>query len=62
MHWVTQKCPNVNWIVKTDDDIVINVYEVDKYIKENHDMKDLAKYHCLVWTRMKILRDPSSKW
>lgn len=64
MNWVVKKCMDVDFIVKTDDDILINLFPLAKYLKENEALKKEAKYHCLFWSEngMVIDRNPDSKW
>ena len=63
--WVSEYCEQAEFVVKTDDDIYVNIYEVynitRSYINANHFQRNkfLLGY---VIRGMPIKRDPSSKW
>ena len=64
MTWVAKNCPNVDFVVKTDDDIIINMFPLAQYLNEAPEMKTMNKFQCLLWSEkgMKIERNPDSKW
>ena len=64
LKWITNHCPQARYILKTDDDIFVNIFNVAKHILSIHNHeKDVKKMLlCLVWYRMKVVRDPKSKW
>lgn len=64
MNWVVLNCPDVDFIVKTDDDMVINMFELSEHLERNRDLRKVPKYQCLVWgeDQMVIYRDPEHKW
>ena len=67
MHWITSNCAQVPWIVKTDDDILVDIFGLQKYLEEQSQLlleqeKTVPTYHCLLWRRMLIMRDEKSKW
>ncbi|XP_060562081.1 beta-1,3-galactosyltransferase 1-like [Ruditapes philippinarum] len=59
--WLTERCRNAKYIIKTDDDIVINLFTVfqssmlDISVNQNH-------VHCLRFYNPPIVRAKSSKW
>ncbi|XP_045210740.2 UDP-GalNAc:beta-1,3-N-acetylgalactosaminyltransferase 1-like [Mercenaria mercenaria] len=59
--WATKRCRNAKYVIKTDDDIVINMFRVFK-----SDIRVMAlnwnHVHCLRHTRAIILRGKCSKW
>ena len=62
MQWISDECRQVPFILKTDDDICINIFQVAKYLELPERKSDSNLYHCLLWSRMQIIRDPKSKW
>ncbi len=65
MKWITEYCPNVKFILKVDDDIVVNTFlllkhlrKVDKYQFNNNNRTIM----CRVWDKMQVMRNNKSKW
>ena len=58
-HWINQlDRKNLKWIMKIDDDIMVNFTKLDDYlIKENNDA-----INCAVLEHNQVRRNPSSKW
>lgn len=63
--WVSEFCDQAEFVVKTDDDMFIDLYEVyyltRKYLTSSHYTKNRFLL-CPVWRGLPILRDPNSKW
>ena len=63
--WASQFCSQAEFVVKTDDDVFVDLYEVfaltRKYMNTSHFKKD-SFLLCPVWINMQIERDPASKW
>lgn len=57
--WTVDNCPDVKHVIKMDDDIVVNVYRLDAYLK---DSSAQDAFHCLTWHRMGVVRDKNSPW
>ncbi|XP_045211240.2 beta-1,3-galactosyltransferase 1-like [Mercenaria mercenaria] len=59
--WATERCRNAKYVIKTDDDIVINMFRIFKSdihmmsLNQNH-------VHCLRLTRSIVFRVKRSKW
>ena len=54
------KLPDLKWIMKIDDDMMVNFTKLDNYLsKENINHEAL---HCPVNSGMPALRDYKSKW
>ncbi|XP_045211243.2 beta-1,3-galactosyltransferase 1-like [Mercenaria mercenaria] len=59
--WATERCRNAKYVIKTDDDIVINMFRIFKSdihmlsVNQNH-------VHCLRLTRSIVFREKRSKW
>ena len=52
MKWVDEHCSHVENLVKTDDDIAVDVFRLDKYLakmRKAHDMSRYRKFHCYKW-------------
>ncbi|XP_053618661.1 beta-1,3-galactosyltransferase 5-like, partial [Plodia interpunctella] len=63
LKWVTHHCPMVKYIVKTDDDTVVNIYEVWKFLRDvlsPFGTKGLIACHLYKETRVE--RTGNSKW
>ena len=54
------KLPDLKWIMKIDDDMMVNFTKLDNYLsKENINHEAL---HCPINSGMPALRDYKSKW
>ncbi len=76
LKYVAENCPHVPYVLKTDDDVFVNVFSLARHLYGKPTLQELsqrqgsengckARGHflsCLVWYRMKVVRDPSSKW
>ena len=59
-HWIFNlKAEQLNWIVKLDDDIYINITKFDQYFSH---ISNPDTIHCLEMTNTKPVRDPKSRW
>ena len=61
-YWTTQleKKYDLKWIIKIDDDMMVNFTKLDNYLtKENINYDAL---HCPINNGMPALRDANSKW
>lgn len=64
LKWVTDFCQNVTYVIKSDDDIVIDmdaligILTSDKVQEYGHEKLIL----CNLWSNMKVIRDKRSKW
>ena len=58
-NWINQlDRSNLKWIMKIDDDIMINFSRLDKYlIKESNNA-----IHCPIMYHNNVRRDPKDKW
>ncbi|XP_052796494.1 beta-1,3-galactosyltransferase 5-like [Mya arenaria] len=64
LRWVSENCPDVMYVLKTDDDIVVDIHRVVRlmhaYIEHKWGKKNiLAGY---IWPHMNVDRNKSSKW
>jgi beta-1,3-galactosyltransferase 1 len=64
MKWISTYCQNAKFILKTDDDIITNPFILLRHLKSlnNHGLIAPKSLMCLVWNRMKPMRDKKSKW
>ena len=62
LKWISEHCRQAKFILKTDDDIFVNIFSLVNHLKSrgSDSMKKLM--FCLVWRRMKVIRNPKSKW
>ncbi|CAF0833343.1 unnamed protein product [Adineta ricciae] len=65
LKWISKFCPNTKYILKVDDDIVVNTFTLLNHLKylDKHKV-DVRKgtILCLLWTAMTVMRDSKSKW
>lgn len=63
--WVSNFCEQAEFVVKTDDDMFVDLYEVftltRRYVTTIHYQSNRFIL-CPIWRGLPILRDPSSKW
>ena len=64
--WVSEYCEQAEFVVKTDDDMYVDLYEVysitRRYINTTHYQRNRFLL-CPVWRGgLPIMRDPTSKW
>lgn len=64
MKWVSENCPNTVYVLKTDDDIVVDIHRVVRLMRSYIEHKwgktnILAGY---IWPHMNVDRNKSSKW
>ncbi|KAH3838621.1 hypothetical protein DPMN_112030 [Dreissena polymorpha] len=64
LRWAQENCPNTTYVLKTDDDIVVDIHRVVRlmkaYIENKWGKKNiLAGY---IWPHMNVDRNKSSKW
>lgn len=65
LKWVASHCQHAKFLLKSDDDIFINVFSLVTHlqrvlVQRRNAVRQLLL--CLVWYRMKVMRDPRSKW
>jgi hypothetical protein len=65
LKWANMFCSKVDFLLKTDDDILVDIVSFMEtlyttIIPSRGTWKKLVL--CNVWTRMKVIRDPKSKW
>eukprot|EP00095_Tigriopus_kingsejongensis_P005248 snap_masked-scaffold353_size198981-processed-gene-0.10 protein:Tk05248 transcript:snap_masked-scaffold353_size198981-processed-gene-0.10-mRNA-1 annotation:"hypothetical protein CAPTEDRAFT_148283" len=67
MQWVESHCSEVRDLVKTDDDIVVDVFKLDQYLKKMRSLQmrfsgpQHLKFHCLFWRYGHIIRNENHK-
>lgn len=66
LHWISRHCRRVPYILKTDDDMLVNMFVVVNHLYTLTYVYPQEAWRstiaCLLWTRMRVTRDPSSKW
>ncbi|KAH9365516.1 hypothetical protein HPB48_016294 [Haemaphysalis longicornis] len=63
--WTVENCPEVRFILKMDDDIVIHIPTIMKKfgrIPESPVADAGPKIHCCVWDKMPVLRQTALPW
>lgn len=64
LKWISNYCNNTVFALKTDDDILVNIFKLVNHLK-NVVEKQLGRKDLLLcnqWLRMAVLRDKNSKW
>ncbi|ELU06541.1 hypothetical protein CAPTEDRAFT_148283 [Capitella teleta] len=64
LKWITHHCSQARFILKTDDDIFVNIFSLVTHLQSVFAEAALPNklLLCLVWYHMKVVRDPKSKW
>ena len=53
--WMFHKCKNVPWILKIDDDVLMNPFELRKYLEQ--ELKSVKDPAC-IYGRLKLKNEP----
>ncbi|XP_040072298.1 beta-1,3-galactosyltransferase 1-like [Ixodes scapularis] len=61
MKWTIENCPSTEYVVKLDDDMVVNVSMVMNYLRA-HSTSEKLECHCNVYKNALVVRDVKSKW
>lgn len=64
LRWVTENCPDVMYVLKTDDDIVVDIHRIVRLMRSYIENK-WGKTNILsgyIWAHMNVDRNKSSKW
>ena len=66
LRWMAEHCSpkRVRYVMKTDDDIFVNIFNVLSHLSRV-DVEEPTLNRtvmCLLWTRMKVVRNSNSKW
>lgn len=62
LRWAAKYCSNAKYVIKMDDDIVVDIYQLSDYLHKYFVMptkKQLAGY---VLTNLTAIREPANKW
>jgi len=65
LKWVASHCRQAKFLLKSDDDIFINIFRLVTHLQQISLQRATAVHElllCLVWYRMKVIRDHRSKW
>ena len=64
--WISRHCQQAKYILKTDDDMLINMFAIVNHLYILTNVYPNEAWHstiaCLIWKRMRVTRDPTSKW
>uniref|UniRef100_A0A6B0UV22 Hexosyltransferase n=1 Tax=Ixodes ricinus TaxID=34613 RepID=A0A6B0UV22_IXORI len=61
MKWTIENCPSVEYVVKLDDDMAVNVSMAINYLR-THSTSEKLECHCNVYKNALVIRDVKSKW
>lgn len=64
MKWIAEYCPQAQFILKIDDDIIVNLFILLRHLAHlnEYNIEKKQTIMCLVWTYMKVMRNKKSKW
>ena len=73
LKYISDNCPRVPYVLKTDDDVFVNVFSFARHLVrltyQNQRTRTKVTNErpgyflsCLLWYRMKVVRDQNSKW
>jgi hypothetical protein len=59
LKWISTYCPQASYILKTDDDMIVNTFTLLKHLKflDSHQMKHNKSIFCLIHKAMNVFRD-----
>ncbi|KAH9365514.1 hypothetical protein HPB48_016292 [Haemaphysalis longicornis] len=61
MKWTMDNCGSASYVVKMDDDMVINLTKLLAYLKSRK-LAEKPAFHCFVWVNMMVDRNTKSPW
>ena len=59
--WAITFCPSASYVIKTDDDVIIDVFKLIDWIVSNI-KGDINTYHCRLLAHQEPHRNPQDKW
>lgn len=64
LKWIKDYCPNVDYIVKLDEDILVNTFALLEYIGEleANEFTNEKTIMCYRWRKAKVNRNNATKW
>ncbi|CAF3836514.1 unnamed protein product [Adineta steineri] len=64
LKWISTYCPQTKYVLKVDDDIVVNTFTLVNHLKflDKHTPNKQSTILCLLWQAMGVMRDSKSKW
>ena len=64
LKWISEFCSNVEYFLKVDDDIIVDIFILWRHLKKLDEFKQIGKKAilCNVWTKMGVIRKNTSKW
>ena len=62
LHWMTRYCPKATFIMKVDDDVMINIYKLVNFLKDLNTKENLQNFYYGLTHKAKPFRENTSKW
>ena len=63
LKWVSQYCPDVQYVLKTDDDIFVDTFQLTQYVKEKFGTFGVSNLiYCYIYSNALVKRSHRSKW
>lgn len=62
--WIKEYCPKVKYILKTDDDVMVNTYALINHLRamEHANITLTKTIMCHTWVNARVERNKNSKW
>lgn len=62
MKWINQYCSHAKYILKIDDDIIVDIFRIKKYLQDNFAESPAKSIMCNFNDKVTVNRNPKSKW
>ena len=63
LHWMTMYCPKAKFVMKVDDDVMVNIYKLVNFLQEHNKKENLQNfYYGLTFNEAQPFRENTSKW
>ena len=62
LHWMTMYCPEASFVMKVDDDVMINIYKLIYFLQETNKAENLTNLFYGLAYNSRPIRSNSSKW
>ena len=64
LKWISNYCTNTKFVLKADDDMIIDMFAVLKHLKSlsDHNAYKPRSVMCYTWDKARVFRDKNEKW
>lgn len=60
--WTLTACPTTKYVLKIDDDVFLNIFALQNYLKGATNHQNATHFMCLLWSSIQVQRNSVSKW